>query len=193
MGNKKPLRILIVDDREENLDAAKEYFDTVENIAVDFASNYEEAMQKLNNEKYDLAMFDLQLPRTKNSGDTEKLGFKLAEEAERYTIPWAVITMGIDHHQCRSAFVNYFYEPNREVHEITETPKTDPRAWERVFNSLLLNGLKRNDKPLYWTLKRINPRNPAKALLTPPGKRTLKVIHDIHDAIGNGTTLWKEN
>jgi len=185
MENEKPLRVLIVDDKEENLNAAKTYFDTVKNAIVDFASNYEEAMQKLNSENYDLAMFDLMLPRTKNSSHTERLGFKLAEEAERYIIPWAVVTMGMDHHQCISAFVNYFYEPNRDVHEITETPKTDPRAWERVFNSLLLNNLY---KPLYWTLKRINPRNPAKGFYTPHGKQTLKIIHRLK---GNYLNLFK--
>jgi len=65
--------------------------------------------------------------------------------------------------------VSYFWEKDREPHEITEIPKTDPRAWEKVYKRLL-NPFGERDKELYLAMKRIDPDNPVRVLLTPIGR-----------------------
>lgn len=137
---KEPLEILVVDDKEENLKAAIEYFSTKSNISVISAKSYEEAMQKLQEKVYAVGLFDLELP-VKEGAEPEELGFKLVDEAEKYKMPWAVITSGIDHHQCKSAFVCFPWMSEREAVEfdrisgckLTEAPKTSPESWKRIY------------------------------------------------------------
>ncbi|MEA3514863.1 MAG: hypothetical protein U9R34_05270 [Nanoarchaeota archaeon] len=137
---KKKLDILIVEDREENRRAAQEYFDMRSDVCVDFAPNYDEGVRKLQTGLYGLGIFDLELPRSEED-EPEKLGFELAREATKYAMPWAVITAGIDHHQCKAAFVSYSWEgikdPNEKLGEITEIPKTDLRSWQNVYETLV--------------------------------------------------------
>ena len=136
----KQLDILIVEDREENRRAAQEYFNMRDDVCVDFATNYNEGMRKLQGGLYGVGIFDLELPRNEED-EPEKLGFELAKEATIYAMPWAVITAGIDHHQCKAAFVSYSWEgikdPNEKLGEITEIPKTDLRSWQRVYETLV--------------------------------------------------------
>jgi len=136
----KTLEVLVVDDKEENIKAAGEYFSRRDDVKVDFAMNYNEALRKLEENVYAIAIFDLELPR--NHGEkTEKLGFELAREATKYAIPWAVITSGIGHHNKGIiAFVSYSWEGIRDVNErLTEVgfPKTDPRSWQEVYETLI--------------------------------------------------------
>ena len=140
---RKPLEILVVEDREENREAAREYFNTRDDVHVDFATSYDEGLRKLQEGLYGIGIFDLELPRTEGA-EPEKLGFELAREAEKYGMPWAVITAGIDHHQCEAAFVSYSWEgikdPNEKLTEITEIPKkTNPRSWQIVYETLVKN------------------------------------------------------
>lgn len=157
MENEKPLEILVVDDRAENRMAAQEYFSTRTDVKVNFAASYCEGLQKLREGLYAVGIFDLELPRTEGA-EPEKLGFELAKEAEKYMMPWAVVTAGIDHHRCTAAFVRYCWEgiinPSESItntseaaknysrgimQEITEIPKTDPRSWQRVYETLVEN------------------------------------------------------
>jgi len=153
------LEILIVEDREENRNAAKAALK--DKINIDFATNYEDGLKKLQTKVYAFGIFDVELPR-KDEMKTEKLGFELENEAYKYGLDYALITAGIDHHQCRSAFVKYYFDGKeskdfakkkkelrkyyddhnsdiraRNFHEITEVPKTSPKAWERVYETLL--------------------------------------------------------
>jgi hypothetical protein len=157
-------KILVVDDREENRAAAKSYFDTRSDVEVDYAADYESALQKLQDELYAFGIFDLEIPKNKGSDCTRHYGFKLAEEAETQHMSWAIVTLGIDHHNCKAAFVRcdcnglagleHVLEENglnalwdhglggenlRQLGfgEITETPKTDPRAWKVAYEKLL--------------------------------------------------------
>ena len=60
MGNQKSLeKILVVEDREENLNAAKEAFG---DKAV-YYSNPEEALQRLDKEKFDYVLTDMIMPK----------------------------------------------------------------------------------------------------------------------------------
>lgn len=136
----KSLDVLVVDDREENRQAARQYFSTRPGVKLDFAMTYEEGLQKIRGGQYNVGIFDLELPRTEGA-EPEKLGFELAREATKYSLlPWAVMTAGIDHHRCQAAFVSYCWDgikdPNSRLKEITEIPKTDPRAWQTVYERL---------------------------------------------------------
>jgi response regulator RpfG family c-di-GMP phosphodiesterase len=148
------LEILIVEDREENRNAAKAAL--ADKVSIDFAINYEDGLKKMQTKVYAFGIFDLELPR-KNGMKTEKLGYSLSDEADKYALDHALITAGIDHHECKSAFVRYCWEEkiddyckkvlkptDREYeiklngfHEMTEVPKTDPRAWQKVYTTLL--------------------------------------------------------
>ena len=135
------LEILIIEDKEENRKAAEEFFSTRNDISVDFATTYNEGLKKLQEGFYAFGIFDLELPRTENA-KPENLGFDLGREATKYLMPWAVITAGVDHHKCEAAFVGYCWDRNRKsdsypTREITETPKSNPRSWKKVYETLV--------------------------------------------------------
>lgn len=172
------IEVLIVEDKQENKEAAQKYFKTRNDVKIDFASTFEEGLKKLRQKKHDFGIFDLELPK-KEGDEPEKLGFDLAKEAEKLIIPWAVITAGIDHHQCYSAFVSYFWEEEKAPREITETPKNDPRAWQKVFEKL--EAPLGKDNPIYRVLKRAGKNvyteiHPTRVLLTPIGNFARKLI-----------------
>ena len=137
----KTLDVLVVDDREENRQAAKQYFSTRPEVKLDFATTYAEGLQKIRGGAYNVCIFDLELPRTEGA-EPERLGLELAREATRYSLlPWAVMTAGIfHHHQCEAAFVTYSWDgiqdPNSQLRNIVKIPKTDPRAWQTVYERL---------------------------------------------------------
>ncbi len=120
-------RMLIVEDREENIKAALEYFNRVDQ-PVDIAETYSAGEELLRSKEYDFAIFDLELPK-KEGDQPGKLGFGLADIANELYLPWAVITSGTDHHQCTAAFVTYFWKEDRTFREITETPKNVSESW----------------------------------------------------------------
>ena len=153
--NEDKLEVLVVDDLEENIEAAKSFFSTVEDANVTYANTYKEGHSKLRHSRCDIGMFDLKLP--------DGRGTLLSREASKRQIPWAIITTGIDHHSHVSAFVCYFWNTDK-FQEITETPKTSPKAWQEVYQTLL-NPFKNQE--IYWSVKRICPENPAKILYTP--------------------------
>ena len=161
------IKILVVEDTEECRKAAQKYFSTLENVHVDFATTLEEALQKLQKEKYDIGIFDRNFPKSQG-GTPLEFGFELGKKVEeKHNMVWAVITAGIDHHNCIAAFVHYFWDKEGKLHEITETPKTNPKAWQKVYETLL-NPYK--DKPIYWAAKRIYSKVPSKVMLMPIGK-----------------------
>ena len=133
MKNKK-LEILIVEDGKENIKAAKQFFDTQRDVKIDFAMNYEQGLKKINNKLYAGALFDLELPKTENA-EPEKLGYELAKIAGEYTLPWLIITSGIDHHDNKASFtINKLSD--KKGNEIFATPKTDPKAWKIAYERL---------------------------------------------------------
>jgi len=169
MTNEKQnkLEILVVDDRAENIAAARTALEGKAN--VDVAMNYEDGLKKLESKVYAFGIFDIQMPR-KEGMKTENLGFELEKEAEKYALDYALITAGTDHHNCQSAFVRYCFDDKKNdgfishadhyvqtgkdglgrdidshtyeikannFQEITEVPKSDPRAWGRVYDTLV--------------------------------------------------------
>ncbi len=106
----KKLKLLIVDDCEENIRAARLYFEgrksgiTLEQVArpgfrtdklqeselngrdveVTYAKSLEEGMEQLETMQYDAAIFDLDMPQKAGQEVVKGLGWKLCDEADRY-------------------------------------------------------------------------------------------------------------
>ena len=59
---KTKLEILIVEDNETNIAAAREYFSQRKDISVDFATNYLQALKLLEEKTYSAAMVDVHFP-----------------------------------------------------------------------------------------------------------------------------------
>jgi len=142
------MKILIVDDSARNREAAKTFFDTQNDVEVDFAITYEEAVAMMKQKVYAFGLFDLNFPDA-TGGGPKPLGFKLAEEAHKQMMEWAVITAGKDHHGFSdTAFVcfcwNYYCGDKDPIEfdkvsetKMTELSKTSPKAWEKIFNAFL--------------------------------------------------------
>ena len=143
------LKVIIVEDSPEVIEAAKKYFDTRDEYGVDFFNNFEEAKKALLSYPYAFAIFDLNFPRKK--GQTPKeLGFELADIARRAGVYWVILSSGTDHHGCEGTFTcfcdssRYPWGRRGEVREIppyppyvgTEKSKKDPETWKEIFELL---------------------------------------------------------
>ncbi|MDD5433148.1 MAG: response regulator [Candidatus Pacebacteria bacterium] len=124
------IRILVVDDKEENRKAASEFFSS-QNMEVDFATSLEEADEKLDNhvELYHGAIIDLELPVP--GGIVEKVGFFLAKKAQNYGLPSVVLTAG-DHH----GPISRIFDEDEIPFEIGPAKNT-PAAYKLAFEVLL--------------------------------------------------------
>ena len=69
------LEILIVEDREENMAAAKKYFGKLENVSADYAKDYTEAIANLESKKYGAVISDIFFPE-KTGTEERQLGKK---------------------------------------------------------------------------------------------------------------------
>ncbi len=90
------IKLLIVEDREENVNAAKQYFSSMPNVEVEFASDYEQGLEKLMKGFYAGAILDVELPK-KAGMEPEKLGYDLAQKAMECKTPHVLLT-GYFHH-----------------------------------------------------------------------------------------------
>jgi len=66
---KKLLEILVVEDTLENMEVARSYFDQRKDIAVGYVTNYDQAMKKLEDKKYDGVITDLFMPEKEEGND----------------------------------------------------------------------------------------------------------------------------
>jgi len=84
MTNEKSnlLEILVVEDQPEFAETAKKILDTKEGVNVDCANDYSEAIQKIDNKKYDGALIDLYFPEKTNSGKKELIRSYLSDWEE---------------------------------------------------------------------------------------------------------------
>jgi CheY-like chemotaxis protein len=67
------LEVIVVDDKPENIDAVKQYFETRPEINVTYATTYDEAVNLMEEHIYAVSLFDLELPRKVDLGDLAKL------------------------------------------------------------------------------------------------------------------------
>jgi DNA-binding NtrC family response regulator len=134
---KKLLEILVVDDREENLDAAKRFFDTQENVTADYASDFQEAMKKMNRRVYAYAILDVELPNKKGEA-IEKLGLSMGKEAESLGLPFVYLTAhSYEHHgthACSKIFLDNFCLEH-DKGKIAKN-KSDQLAWKEAYETL---------------------------------------------------------
>lgn len=68
-NNKKRLEILIVEDNPKYRQTAKRYFDSVPDMNVEFANDYDSAQERLEQKKYDGVAVDIFFPKAEGSGD----------------------------------------------------------------------------------------------------------------------------
>ena len=133
---KKPLEILVVEDMPENLAAAKDYFQGIGGVKIDYASNFEQAKKKLEDNVYAAAIIDLHIPKAEG-GMPEKIGYELAAMAQQYSVCFVIFSAAS--HGGKS-FVNM--QPGGTFGMMgsgsaTKSPsKSVPEAWEEAFAEL---------------------------------------------------------
>jgi CheY-like chemotaxis protein len=80
-------KILIIEDQQKYRDAASQCFSSRKDVSVDFAVDYDEAMQKLGKGKYSGILTDCFFPKKTGSGDksagTKALLEMMADTAEK--------------------------------------------------------------------------------------------------------------
>jgi len=143
-------KILVVDDRQENISAAKEYFDEHFKKEVDYAHSESEALERIRKEyqdqKYDLVLSDMQMEK-KDSGKT------VIFEALKHKAYSLIITAkdayshgGISHDESTTII-----SPHIEYRVTTK--KSDPRTWAAITEKFLEH-IERDGKSIFGALKR---------------------------------------
>lgn len=129
------IEVLIVEDREENRKAAKEYFDTRDDVNVDFATNYNEAIEKLEKNLYAAVILDIEFPKEEGYEPT-KLGLELGKELfGKFKIPYLYLTGGYFHNEPKARI----FLDNEDVEcEVGKTvrDKQYADAWKNAFEIL---------------------------------------------------------
>jgi CheY-like chemotaxis protein len=87
LNEKKPIRVLHVDDERGFLQVAKQCLEIIGHFQVDTASSAEEAMEKVKKEKYDAVVCDYQMP----GEDGLQFLMKLREKGD--SIPFIIFTV----------------------------------------------------------------------------------------------------
>ncbi|MEM4641301.1 MAG: response regulator [Candidatus Pacearchaeota archaeon] len=131
----KKIEILVVEDRPENIAAAKEFFNKQKDVEVYYAKNAKEARKALENKNFDLALIDWRLPEG-------KVGFEILEEAKKRAIPAAVFTEGKYYHGTVHGKRSDLFLDEHAVKDSSPVsykfgPKNDPKSWEEAYKKLL--------------------------------------------------------
>jgi|GEM_PF-1229027 len=122
-------RFLIVEDGLENIEAAKKAIKGLNadpgKLKIEFATTLAEGMHKLNSEKFNRAIFDLELP-VKSGKRPDVNGFQLVEIAEKIGICWAVLTgktEGLDAGHSANASCIMYHKPKYSHLQTDRGPK----------------------------------------------------------------------
>ena len=141
-------RVLVVDDSQENIDAAKRYFQNFENVRFDYCVSGKEAINSIKKESersqnYDLIMSDLEM-ETKEAGlDVIKQGFL------NHTL--GVIVTGKDYDRDD----NHAHGPATTVlptRYSVSGRKDKEKVWSELFNNAL--DYLKEKKPLRESIER---------------------------------------
>lgn len=136
----KNLEILVVEDNEKNRKAAEEYFNSRDDVNVNFVASYKAGLEKLQQEKYDFAILDLEFPREEGA-KPEKLGLELGRELDvvrgKYRVPHVFLTGAFRHGTkiLSQLFIDEFYVERNDgkiVHG-----KNGQKAWEDAYEKLV--------------------------------------------------------
>lgn len=106
MENTNKLEILVVEDGPENLAAARKYFSGIENVSVDYAVDYKQALRLMNEKDYAAAIFDRNMPENDKSTEVKPYGDLLMEEANKKAVPSLMMTAAF-HGNNEFAFIIY--------------------------------------------------------------------------------------
>ena len=140
MTNEKPLEILVVEDHEENRKAADAAFKEL-GVKVDYAVNYNEAIEMLENKIYAAAIVDLNFPR-KAGAEPEKIGIELGKELDvlkgKYRVPHVFLSGGYFHGNTPQSriFIDEFIMAKKDHGEST-SDKSNPQAWTEAYERIL--------------------------------------------------------
>ena len=126
-------RILIVDDEKDVLDTLVEL---LANCKLDTASNYEQAMQMIDNISYDLAILDIMGVN----------GYKLLEKTNEHNLPAIMLTAHALSEKDLLKSVNkgaVYYAPKEElsnikaiVAEVIDAIENNKSPWEKMITRL---------------------------------------------------------
>jgi len=137
-------KILVVDDKKENIMAAKQFFDSLGKFSVDYVTNLEDAKKKLESGNYVLGIFDLDLP-VKEGGDVaERAGLELGKIArEKENMFYVYYSGGFFHRTPRTKV----FTSEKDVLEnkadvlIEDTySKDSPQGWKELYEKLVNAG-----------------------------------------------------
>lgn len=141
MEEQKKLEILVVEDQKANTDAAKQFFESVGEVSVDYAGNFTEAVEKLQSKVYGAAILDVEMPAAEGA-EVDKLGIKIGEmigncdDIMKY-MPHVYLTgfTPAGHQTCAKIFVDEsaLQKGQGQIAAV----KSDPDAWEKAYKTLL--------------------------------------------------------
>jgi len=134
------LKILIVEDKQENVDAARKFFDTKPEIEADYAQTYQGAINLLEQNLYAGAIVDINFPREPGKSE-EIIGLELGEQLNiakgRYRTPHVYLSAGFDNHRNQPlAFIYYDKWCYENKSAIQTKSKACPEAWAEAFERL---------------------------------------------------------
>lgn len=139
-------KILVVDDKMENLGAAKEYFESLERygIKTDYASSAEQAKEKIqqaykDKEKYSVIISDLVMEEPDSGLQVIREGFK------HQTYGFIATGRNHGHHGPFTYILPVDYNVNGG--------KEKPEVWQKVFEKVLEH-LAEEAKPVIAALER---------------------------------------
>lgn len=148
-------KMLVVDDRADHIEAAKEYFKDYKLVQIHYASSAESAKEKIqiaysSQQKYDFVLSDMQM-------EEKKSGQKVIEEAYKTLAPCLIITSrGAFSHGGRDFDEGTTIIGPHSYKEEISTPKSQPETWKRATETSiryltvegyhLYEALKRYDK-----------------------------------------------
>ena len=134
------MKIFILDDREENLEAAREALSQYGEIFT--ATSFVEGQRLVNEIKPDLAFVDKNFPNS-NGEEESNLGEKFRDEVLfPMCIPTAIVTGGINHGQ-QSAYITSGVLTTMGLNVIRETQtlpgveKTHKESWEAAYQHII--------------------------------------------------------
>ena len=128
----KQLEILIIEDTEENREAAKKA--CPEHLKLGFAEDYAEAVKEIESGKYAGLIIDLNFPRTKGQSP-EQLGFELVKKYYP-CLPYIVFTAGIKHHGTENARILLEEDEVKNLCCRITPGKNTPEGWKEAFKFL---------------------------------------------------------
>ena len=129
------MKILIVEDRMENVIAALEWAKKAQ-VEVVIKSNYESAKEMLGDPEVGGAILDLEIPEKEGTKPQREWGIRLAEEGEKFGVPYVILTGGYFHGSTPQAkvFVD-LRDLEIDAGEIVPD-KGEPQAWEKAYQAL---------------------------------------------------------